>query len=632
MKQRQIAVIKDVFRALWVGLLLCVLFFRSSVGAASDRTILLAIDGHATAGIVLPSRPGEVLQFAARELRKYLSQLSGAPFDRRTPGSTASAKIALAVSSTLPFEGYSISVRSGDILLTGGSERAVLYAVYDFLGRLGCMWLAPDFAFYHGHAGCVPHLETLCYHAGEDVVETPTFRFRKLDIIGRNSTVQDLLKIIDWMAKLRFNTVMIPFGSSLDRWDKLRKKLVPELRKRGLLLELGGHGYQYFLSSAQDGGRLFRRHPDWFGRDSNCLPVRSDRMVFNTDNPEAVHYFIYRVVRYLRKHPEVSLFDFWPPDGAEWPACDPSLSYAGLRQAVLANRVDSAIKTLDTGVRLEIIAYDLTLLPPNPMILHPDILVDICPINQNFESQIGDTAVGQNGHYVSALESWKTNFSGQLGIYSYYRKSAWRSLPVVIPYYIQRDLKWYAGQDMKGISCYAYHDDWFTYELNHYVLGQVAWNPEVKVDSVLRLFCRVRYGAYAGEALSAALFCGQAVRTMGSLPFIRPKAASQIAVARSTLERHKIELVKARSETRDSVVAANLSRLLLMLDYLKRDLSIQQWRSQGAPRNTLEQEVRALGDFLSAHGREGVFQLSSQHQMLLLRKHYGLTNQSLLDL
>jgi hypothetical protein len=631
MKQGQIAIKKNVFLAIWGGLILCVLWGSSSAEVSSDHPVVLAKDGHATAAILLPSRPGEVLQFAAKELRKYLLQLSGASFDLDASGATASAKIRLAVRTNLPFEGYRISVRGRDILLSGGSERAVLYAAYDFLGRLGCAWLAPDFAFYHGHAGYIPKFRKLSYYAKEDVVERPVFRFRKLDIIGRNSTVQDLVRIIDWMPKLRFNTVVIPFGGSLDRWEKLRTTLVPELRKRGLLLELGGHGYQRFLSASEDSGRLFRYHPNWFGRDSMCQPVPSDRMVFNTENPEAVRYFIDRVIHYLRGHPEVDLFDLWPPDGAEWPACKSPRRYPSLQQAALANQVDSAIKKMGTGVRLEIIAYDRTLLPPDSMILHPDILVDLCPIDQNFESQIDDTAVTENARYVSALKAWQAVFSGAIGIYSYYRKSAWRSLPVVIPRYIQHDLRWYAARDMKGISCYAYHDDWFTYELNHYILGQVAWNPEVRVDSLLRMFCVGRYGAYAGEALSAELFCGHAVRTTGSLPFSRLKALSQIAASQSLLKKHMIRLKKARSETRDSVVSANLSRLLLMLDYFRRDLSIQRLRSLDGSRDTLEQSVKALGDFLSAHGREGVFQLSSQHQMLLLRKHYGLTDESLLN-
>lgn len=629
MKQKRMALIKGVARIAWGGLLLSLCCFRTSA-APGDRTVLLAEDGRARMEIALPPRPGEVLQFAAGELKKYLLQLSGASFDAGA-ATDARAKIALAVRDTLSEDAYTIAVRGGDILLTGGSGRAVLYAVYDFLERLGCAWLAPDFAFYQGKAGYFPRARKLAYRSRGDLIERPAFRFRKLDIMGRNSTIEDLVRIIDWMPKLRFNTVIVPFGGSLDRWEKWRKTLIPELRKRGLILELGGHGYQRFLSAVQDSGRLFRQHPAWFGRDSNCLPVSSERMVFNTENPDALHYFIRRVAAYVLAHPEIGLFDLWPPDGAEWSACGKELPGPSLRQARLANQVDSALRKLGTGVRLEIIAYDRALPPPDPMVLHPDILVDFCPIDQDFEGQIADTA-GENPQYVSALEAWQAAFPGEIGIYSYYRKSAWRSLPNVIPHYIQQDLMWYAGRGLKGISCYAYHDDWFTYELNHYVLGQTAWNPRVNVDSLVGLFCRGRYGAYAGDAVSVYRFLEQTTRTLGSLPFTRIKSSSEIARAQRTLEAHHLVLAKDRSEARDPAVARNLSRLLLMADYLGQDLSIQQERSRGAPRDTVERRVKALAAFLSAHAREGVFQLSSQHQMLLLRKHYGLTDQSLLGL
>jgi len=39
---------------------------------------------------------------------------------------------------------------------------------------------------------------------------------------------------------------------------------------------------------------------------------------------------------------------------------------------------------------------------------------------------------------------------------------------------MQKDLQWYAKLPVQGVSTYAEPGDWFTYELNHYVLA--AWH------------------------------------------------------------------------------------------------------------------------------------------------------------
>ena len=51
--------------------------------------------------------------------------------------------------------------------------------------------------------------------------------------------------------------------------------------------------------------------------------------------------------------------------------------------------------------------------------------------------------------------AWHKVFDGDISIYSYYRKYAWDSLPVIIPHYMQKDLQWYAKVPVQGVSTYA---------------------------------------------------------------------------------------------------------------------------------------------------------------------------------
>ena len=63
---------------------------------------------------------------------------------------------------------------------------------------------------------------------------------------------------------------MIPFnyqGDGKVQWDNWREALTPELKKRDMLVEVGGHGYQNFLNAKMEGGEVCSTNiPDWFGK------------------------------------------------------------------------------------------------------------------------------------------------------------------------------------------------------------------------------------------------------------------------------------------------------------------------------------------------------------------------------
>ncbi|MBS1563923.1 MAG: hypothetical protein JST39_06015, partial [Bacteroidetes bacterium] len=320
------------------------------IGAGEYRQqVTLAENGKAMAGIRIAAAASATEQFAARELSVYLAKISGAAFPVHASGAAA-GNITLAVDTQLPEEDYSISIRDKGIFLSGGSGRAVLYAAYDLLHRLGCVWLAPSFSYYEGRAEYIPRRRTLRYGTDGTVYEHPRMAFRKLDIEeGRTHTIENLQQMIDWMPKVRLNVLMAPLnyqGAGRVRWDNWREALVPGLKKRGLLIEVGGHGYQNFINARIEGNSLFIQHPEWFGKNKNSLPDSSEYIVFNTAHPDAVRYFIKNIIAYLRVHPEIDIFDCWPPDMAKWAECPETaaLGTAADRQAVLMNQVDSAIR------------------------------------------------------------------------------------------------------------------------------------------------------------------------------------------------------------------------------------------------------------------------------------------------
>jgi len=239
------------------------------------------------------------------------------------------------------------------------------------------------------------------------------------------------------------------------------------------------------------------------------------------------------------------------------------------------------------------------------------VLVDICPINQNFETQIYDHVAKANEDYVEAINSWRQQFGGDIGLYTYFRKYAWKSLPNVMPHYIQHDMQWYARIPVQGITTYAEPGDWYTYELNHFVFGQLAWNVQANVDSLTNIYCSTRYGVAAKTIAGTYADLEQLVRKFGSIRNSSLKPAGDIKAAIKKLRDDSTTINNMRMNAPLSL-SANFSRLLLMLQYAMMDMQIRAGISEGKPQEDISHKVQGLINFLNKNVHNGTFLLSAQ--------------------
>ncbi|HXI01142.1 MAG TPA: hypothetical protein VNI52_12815 [Sphingobacteriaceae bacterium] len=167
--------------------------------------------------------------------------------------------------------------------------------------------------------------------------------------------------------------------------------------------------------------------------------------------------------------------------------------------------------------------------------------------------------------------------------------------------------------------------------LNHYILGRLGWNPDVNVDSLSTGFLAARYGSENKVAESAYKVLEEVVRIYGSLPFSTLKPAEEIKAAQQKVNKQIIAIRKAKATNKHNNLAANFSKLLLMYNYVKRDLEIQYLKASGASREKLFGEIRELVSFLESNLNQGVFILTGSDDFGRFTKKYGLTSQSLLD-
>ena len=615
---------------LFLGLSLLIVLVTNGLCAAADVTLVR--DGKSEYGIATPPNPSEAERFAAAELRRYLQAMSGVELAINEWPVNAGPAIIVAEAARLPEElrygvrdeAFAIACEMRGIGIVGGRGRSLVVGVYRFLDDLGCRWLAPGLDHYRGGAERIPLKPTLTIPTGLHT-ENPALKFRKLYVEeGLSHDLEGLKRIVEWMPKAGYNALVVPTdyqGSGRVKWDNWREALTPELKRRDLTIEVGGHGYQNFLNAQTEGGRVFREHPEWFGADAKGVRQRSRNRVFCTSNVEAVNFVMDRFLAYVEARPEIEIFDFWPPDGARWCECDEceKLGSPTERQAILVNLIRSVAARAQPGLRIECLAYSTSITPPERTTLHESVLLDFCPISQSFEMPVFDPASARNAEYLAGLNAWRAKFAGDISIYSYYRKYAWNSLPVVLPHYMQRELAFYATVPVQGISTYAEPADWFTYELNHYCLAALAWDPKADVDALVRRFCAARYGNASATAMDALMLLEETTRRYGSIPFTTPKGTEEVRGATDRI----VEARRRITESAKAEPSDHLRRLGLMLEYAERDLRIQHSRATKAGENEIRESIESLHAFLTEHAKEGVFLVQRITLPRLLRR-YGL--------
>lgn len=474
----------------------------------------------------------EAVSFAAAEWRRYLGLILGA--DRsQIPGPRLT--LGIVPEPDLGDEGFEIRISDQAAEIRGGGPAGALYGVYEFLRRYGgCQFsgLGPDGEY-------VPKRDRIEIPAGR-LRQKPQLWYRGLQFSSPEDFELNLQRL-DWMAKNGMNYVMmhpradVPgFETTITRDPATGREIVeakddlftdsfmrryffPEMRKRGLKLDMNHHNLFFWLPPE----RYFDQHPEWYALVDGKRIRQRWQLSLCTSNREAVQTVIANMKAWLRRTPEAKIVGLIPEDGIGMCQCEtcrkmdlhpddafkpfkthrsrdginPSKSR---RYALLLNEVACEIRKEFPKVLVGAAAYVDLQWPPSDVQLESNIVPWVAIYWRCAAHELALDACEMNRFFYHLLEEWKQAHRGPLILYEYYMgMNCQKGLPYPMAEVICREWPRLKRLGIGGATIQSRALDHNTYALNYLAFARSGWSDCVDYAQLLDDFLRGLFGAMA---------------------------------------------------------------------------------------------------------------------------------------
>ena len=480
------------FAVLFIMVFLNMILFFTACKTESGDNLTLGKRGSISA-IVLPVNPDQVVKFAATELQDYIEKMTGARLRIAEPGSFDAQAKAIRFSASgdrgLHWDGFSITVDSTGIVIMANEPRGFLYGAYQFLEDSGCSFVYPG-----KQEEIVPQLQIIEFMPGKKVYN-PVIEHRGLTPYGlQGSSVEPGRDFIDWMAKNKLNYILVSEDRPSDSpgtsthasiWKEVSGELLPELQKRGFVIEMSEHCTHIFFPRS-----LFEEHPDWFalndGERKLGAPPYSGQMCYS--NKDAVDYYAARVAEYAADHPEFHVIGTWPLDGGRYCECqgceDPLTVYNA------AKHVAEKVKEVRPDIVVSHLAYQRqTWQPPAEDKIPDNMAVLWCPDTGRLDS-LALEWISKSAHAGGTYQ-----FEYLMGDNYRYRANVWLRPRLAVNNVHQAREIGFRGV----ISLFLPLENWWRSSFNTWFFARACWDPGMDINATLTEYCRKYYGKKAGE-------------------------------------------------------------------------------------------------------------------------------------
>jgi len=466
-------------------------------------SLILSPDREPAASVALEPDSPPAVSFAARELSSYLAILCGGHFpvsDALSPSGAPVLRLEVRPpQGARPRGRFGWHVHERGAEIFGDEPGAVLHAVYGLLETLGCVWLHP----WEG-GEIIPRVARIELPIGERVFEPAMVHreFTNLMPIDRSYALH-----IDWMAKQRFNRLMV-FANIEGSVERYLELLEPEVVARGMRATMGHHSFRYFLPPADH----FADHPEWYALLEGA---RSPDGQLCTSNPEVAERVAEAVCGFFAAHEQIEMIGLWPNDGFGWCECpecaalepqQPSRFWPQYPRRTdtylrFVNAIAERVAQEHPDRRLSALAY--VNYAEAPLSVEPAENVAVCfaPFLRCLKHPVAPEVDCErmNAAYAHELKRWREVTRNDLYLFCYLMQIHTLSIPYPIAHMLGEQWRWLVEAGCDGYVCEFVPEEWGPFGENAHLIGRLSWDAEMDIAAWLTRHRAHIFGPAADE-------------------------------------------------------------------------------------------------------------------------------------
>ncbi|MFH1905073.1 MAG: DUF4838 domain-containing protein [bacterium] len=536
-----------------------------------------------------------VIKFAVEELRKYFNLILRrrlSVLEWRESGKSIILNKEINISEKNS-DAFSIKVdEKGNIIIGGTNSRSILSGCYEFLERLlDIKWYKPD-------EEILPKIPNeLAQKDALNIKNKALLKYRGFYLDSQSFSINkdNIVRLIDWMGKKKASYILV----SVVLFDKIKTLLIPEIKKRGIILEVGHHGFNFYL----DPNKYFDKHPDWFSLVNNeryrgefAFNMINDSQIC-VSNKGAVKAYTQNFLKFMGDNPEIDIFGVIPNDGFGWCQCaqckkiegkmeyspyrdtnvstgHPDCFIASGRYHYLVSKVASKVKKEYPDKKVSFWAYAGVIITSKYVDNFEDnTVLGFAPYKRCYQHNISDPDCNSrfehmNSLYMNHLSDWRKKFHGDIMVYEYYSKYAWYSLPKIIPSMIRNEIKFYNKFPIQGISTMVEFENWFPYEINFNSFFDGMWEKELSEDKWLDIYIKTRFGNLEKQIKKIYVDIIDLMKFYGRLGSYYPPEEIQHTIKSLDNMTEELKILYNKTKT-DSPEGINVKKLLDLIRYTR---------------------------------------------------------------
>lgn len=462
------------------------------VASLYDR-LLIVKDGVSEYAIYTEDEP--TVRFAGEQLQAYIQRITGVCLPIADDLTKYSHYMILGTSDfepvkayskkdSLRFDGFSIFNDCNNAYFTSNYSRGVLFAVYEFLEQQGCIFVQAAKSSEY-----IPKSDQIVLNK---TMQNPSLEFRGITEAPLECTqewVNEYLRIIDNASKNKINSIFIHCKIDQELVGVV-SVIAEEIKKRGLILEIGGHGAERLI-------------PDDFFDDKPYLFREKEGQRTKTGNicassNEAIDIINKKIDDYLIRNPFVDILHCWFEDveGGSWCSCDKCKEIPPIEQQFsVLSRMSKDINRKHPDKHIDMLLYHDTIIGVSDLDVRNDqgIYGFFAPRERCYAHGLDDENCSVNKAYLQALKDTVSTFGEDYSyVFEYYGDLIlYVKNKTNFAHTISSDIKAYIKNGIRKVTtlCFGAYSNW-AYPLNIFVFARHSWNSELNVEDTIELFSK----------------------------------------------------------------------------------------------------------------------------------------------